>query len=45
MRLTSLIAHCALAYGLTNGGSDWQEWRVREVETGRDLSDVLHWVK
>jgi prolyl oligopeptidase len=34
-----------LAYGLTNGGSDWQEWRVREVETGSDLSDVLHWVK
>jgi prolyl oligopeptidase len=34
-----------LAYGLTNGGSDWQEWRVREVETGRDLSDVLRWVK
>jgi len=34
-----------LAYGLTNGGSDWQEWRVREVETGRDLSDVLSWVK
>jgi prolyl oligopeptidase len=34
-----------LAYGLTNGGSDWQEWRVREVETGRDLADVLSWVK
>jgi len=34
-----------LAYGLTNGGTDWQEWRVREVETGRDLSDLLRWVK
>lgn len=34
-----------LAYGLTYGGSDWQEWRVREVATGRDLSDVLRWVK
>ena len=34
-----------LAYGLTNGGSDWQEWRVREVETGRDLPDLLRWVK
>lgn len=34
-----------LAYGLARSGSDWQEWRVREVETGRDLEDVVHWVK
>jgi prolyl oligopeptidase len=34
-----------LAYGLSSGGSDWQEWHVREVETGRDLPDVLKWVK
>ncbi|HBL29928.1 MAG TPA: S9 family peptidase, partial [Acidobacteria bacterium] len=34
-----------LAYGLTNGGSDWQEWRICEVATGRILPDVLHWVK
>ncbi|MFL6237830.1 MAG: prolyl oligopeptidase family serine peptidase [Thermoanaerobaculia bacterium] len=34
-----------LAYGLSSGGSDWQEWRVRDVETGRDLPDVLRWVK
>ncbi|HEY4588496.1 MAG TPA: prolyl oligopeptidase family serine peptidase [Thermoanaerobaculia bacterium] len=34
-----------LAYGLSSGGSDWQEWRVRDVETGRDLPDVLKWVK
>ncbi len=34
-----------LAYGLSSGGSDWQEWHVREVETGRDLADLLRWVK
>jgi prolyl oligopeptidase len=34
-----------LAYGLASGGSDWQEWRVRDVETGRDLPDHLRWVK
>jgi prolyl oligopeptidase len=34
-----------VAYGLTSGGSDWQEWHVRDVETGRDLPDHLRWVK
>lgn len=34
-----------LAYGLASAGSDWQEWRVREVETGKDLEDHLRWVK
>ena len=27
-----------LAYGLASAGSDWQEWRVRDVDTGRDLA-------
>lgn len=34
-----------LAYGLSSGGSDWQEWHVREIETGKDLGDHLRWVK
>jgi len=34
-----------LAYSLSASGSDWQEWKVRDVETGRDLSDDLKWVK
>ena len=34
-----------LAYGLSTAGSDWQEWRVREVDSGRDLDDHLEWVK
>jgi len=34
-----------LAYGLATAGSDWQEWKVRDVATGRDLDDRLRWVK
>ncbi len=34
-----------MAYGLAASGSDWTEWHVRDVETGRDLPDVLKWVK
>jgi len=34
-----------MAYGLSVSGSDWQEWRVRDVETGADLSDHLRWIK
>ncbi|MEQ8755563.1 MAG: prolyl oligopeptidase family serine peptidase [Coleofasciculus sp. G1-WW12-02] len=34
-----------MAYGLSTSGSDWQEWKVRDVETGEDLSDHLQWVK
>lgn len=34
-----------LAYGLSSSGSDWTEWRVREVESGRDRADLLQWVK
>lgn len=34
-----------LAYGLSSGGSDWVEWRVRDIETGEDTDDLLKWVK
>jgi prolyl oligopeptidase len=34
-----------LAYGTSASGSDWMEWRVRDVDTGKDLSDDLKWVK
>lgn len=34
-----------LAYSLSASGSDWQEWKVRDVETSKDLSDHLKWVK
>jgi len=34
-----------IAYGVSDGGSDWQRWRVRDIETGQDLQDDLRWVK
>ena len=34
-----------MAYGLSTSGSDWQEWRVRSIETGEDTSDRLQWIK
>jgi len=30
-----------LAYGLSEGGSDWKTWQIRDVETGQDLPEVL----
>ncbi|WP_457674294.1 prolyl oligopeptidase family serine peptidase [Thiolapillus sp.] len=33
------------AYGISDAGSDWTEWRVRDIETGRDLDDRLQWIK
>jgi len=34
-----------LAYGLSTAGSDWQQWKVRDVETGKDRPDQLDWIK
>lgn len=34
-----------LAYGLAGAGSDWRTWKVRDVATGKDLSDEVKWVK
>ncbi len=33
------------AYGISVSGSDWREWKVRDVDTGKDLGDHLRWVK
>ncbi|MBN1133147.1 MAG: S9 family peptidase, partial [Bacteroidales bacterium] len=32
-------------YGISRAGSDWQEFFVREIETGKDLDDHLMWIK
>ncbi len=32
-----------LAYALSRSGSDWQEWRVRDVQTGTDFTDLVKW--
>lgn len=34
-----------MAYGLSTSGSDWEEWKVRDVATAKDLDDDLKWVK
>src|SRR5690242_14133671 len=34
-----------MAYGLATSGSDWQQWKVRDVATGKDRSDVIDWVR
>ncbi len=34
-----------LAYGIAGAGSDWTEWKVRDVAQGTDLPDLLKWVK
>jgi prolyl oligopeptidase len=34
-----------MAYSLAASGSDWLEWRVREVASGRDLPDAIKWSK
>jgi prolyl oligopeptidase len=34
-----------LAYSLSRAGSDWLEWRVRDVATGEDRPDLVEWAK
>ncbi len=34
-----------MAYALSASGSDWTEWHVRDVGTGKDLPDLIKWVK
>ncbi len=34
-----------VAYSVSEGGSDWIEWRVREIESGKDLPDLIEWSK
>lgn len=34
-----------MAYGLSSAGSDWVEYRVKNIATGEDTPDRLKWVK
>lgn len=34
-----------VAYGVSKAGSDWQEWRIRDVVSGVDRTDLLEWIK
>jgi len=34
-----------MAYGLATSGSDWQEWYIMDIESGKKLDDHLTWIK
>lgn len=34
-----------VAYSLSDGGSDWRTWHVRDTRTGKDLDDVIRYTK
>lgn len=34
-----------LAYGIADGGSDWNTWKVLDLSTGKDTGDTIKWVK
>jgi prolyl oligopeptidase len=34
-----------IAYGVSDGGSDWVTWRVKNIATGEDTRDELKWIK
>lgn len=34
-----------VVYGVSDGGSDWRAFYVRDVETGKDLPDKVEWAK
>ncbi|HEY3826182.1 MAG TPA: prolyl oligopeptidase family serine peptidase [Bryobacteraceae bacterium] len=34
-----------MAYAVAQAGTDWNEWHVRDIETDKDLPDVVSWSK
>ncbi|HEY5339600.1 MAG TPA: prolyl oligopeptidase family serine peptidase [Candidatus Aquilonibacter sp.] len=34
-----------LAYAMSASGSDWMTWRIRDIASGLDLDDEIHWSK
>jgi prolyl oligopeptidase len=34
-----------LAYGVSQGGSDWTDWHFRDLASGQDRPEVLKWTK
>lgn len=34
-----------IAYGVQQAGSDWQQWKVRDIAKGQDLEDTVDWIK
>jgi prolyl oligopeptidase len=34
-----------MAYAISDAGSDWLTWHVKDIATGKDLPDVVEWSK
>jgi len=34
-----------VAYAFQDAGSDWRKWKVRDIVTGKDLPDILNYLK
>jgi prolyl oligopeptidase len=34
-----------LAYAIAQAGSDWVDWHIRDIATGKDLPDLIRWTK
>ena len=34
-----------LAYAISEGGSDWKTWRIRDLNSNTDLPDTIEWSK
>ncbi len=34
-----------VAYGIQDAGSDWRTWKVRDLDTGKDLADTMEYLK
>ena len=34
-----------LAYSISDGGSDWRTWKIKNIDTKKDLSDTINWSK
>lgn len=34
-----------IAYAIAKAGSDWKEIHFKEIESGKELADILYWVK
>ena len=43
--LAAIGVYGLMAYAVATSGSDWHEWRVRDVATARDSSDLVKWSK
>ncbi|MBC8225661.1 MAG: S9 family peptidase [Gammaproteobacteria bacterium] len=34
-----------VAYSLSDGGSDWRTWKIKNIKTGETLKDLIRWSK